>query len=148
LSTRTSTAVSAAVIDTGPLYALFDSKDRWHKKTHAWLAQNPQTQLISTWVVLAEVCHLLSQRLHNQAALDFLAWVKRGGVTIDTPEQNLTLDHILGTCTRYADLPMDLADASVAEAATRLGIRHILSVDPALTIFRDAKGRALNNLLN
>jgi len=30
----------AAVIDTGPLYALFDSKDRWHKKTHAWLGSN------------------------------------------------------------------------------------------------------------
>ena len=143
-----SARVSAAVIDTGPLYALFDSKDRWHKKAHAWLAQNPKTQLITTWVVLAEVCHLLSQRLHNQAALDFLAWIQRGGVSIDTPEQNLTLDHILTTCTRYADLPMDLADASVAETATRLGIRHILSVDPDLTIFRDAKGRSLNNLLN
>ncbi|MDI9334557.1 MAG: pilus assembly protein [Cytophagales bacterium] len=143
-----SVRVSAAVIDTGPLYALFDSKDRWHKKTHAWLAQNPKTQLITTWMVLAEVGHLLSQRLHNQAALDFLTWIQRGGVSIDTPEQNLTLDHILATCTRYADLPMDLADASVAEAATRLGVRHILSVDPDLTIFRDAKGRGLNNLLN
>ena len=148
MSSRTSPTLRAAVIDTGPLYALFDSKDRWHKKAHAWLAQNPKTQLITTWVVLAEVCHLLSQRLHNQAALDFLAWIQRGGVSIDTPEQNLTLDHILTTCTRYADLPMDLADASVAETATRLGIRHILSVDPDLTIFRDAKGRSLNNLLN
>jgi predicted nucleic acid-binding protein len=142
-----STRIAAAVIDTGPLYALFDSKDRWHKKTHTWLAQNPKTQLVTTWVVLAEVCHLLSQRLHNQAALDFLAWIQGGGVSIDTPEQNLTHDHILATCTRYADLPMDLADASVAEAATRLGIRHILSVDPDLTIYRDTKGRSLTNAL-
>ena len=48
---------------------------------------------------------------------------------------------------RLASLPLDLADASIAEAAERLGLRQILSVDADVDVYRDARGRPLTNLL-
>ena len=43
--------------------------------------------------------------------------------------------------------PLDLADASIAEAAARLGIHRIISIDADFDVYRDARGKALVNLL-
>jgi predicted nucleic acid-binding protein len=48
---------------------------------------------------------------------------------------------------RFADLPFDLADASVAEAAMRLRVRHVLSLDADFDVYRDRAGKPLVNLL-
>lgn len=139
-------SVRAAMVDSGPLLALFNRNDHWHARSVAWLKTNPQVALHSTWPVLTEVCALLARRIHNQAALDFLQWVQRGGVWVDQPAE-ASLTAVLGICERFASLPLDLADASIAEAAQRLAIRHVVSIDKDFGIYRDAKGQPLINLL-
>ena len=42
---------------------------------------------------------------------------------------------------RFASLPFDLADASIAEAAARLKIRHLISIDTDFEAYRDRAGR-------
>ena len=64
--------VVSALVDSGPLLALFNASDHWHGRVLAWLAAHPETRLVSTWPVLTEVCALLARRIHNEAALDFL----------------------------------------------------------------------------
>ena len=135
-----------ALIDSGPLLALFNRSDRWHAPTVAWLQANPQVRLHSTWPVLTEVCALLARRIHNAAALDFLQWVQRGAVQLDSPA-DWSLTSVLAICQRFASLPLDLADASIAEAAERLQIRCIVSIDKDFDVYRDAKGQVLRNLL-
>ena len=135
-----------ALIDSGPLLALFNRSDKWHAPTLAWLQANPQVRLHSTWPVLTEVCALLARRIHNGAALDFLQWVQRGAVQLDAPA-DWSLTSVLAICQRFASLPLDLADASVAEAAERLQIRFIVSIDKDFDVYRDAKGQVLVNLL-
>lgn len=135
-----------ALIDSGPLVALFNRSDRWHAPTVAWLQANPQVRLHSTWPVLTEVCALLARRIHNAAALDFLQWVQRGAVQLDSPA-DWSLTSVLAICQRFASLPLDLADASIAEAAERLQIRCIVSIDKDFDVYRDAKGQVLRNLL-
>jgi predicted nucleic acid-binding protein len=54
---------------------------------------------------------------------------------------------VLAISERFRDLPFDLADASVAEAASRLRIRHVLTLDADFDIYRDKAGRALVNVL-
>lgn len=139
--------VQDALIDSGPLLALFNRSDKWHAPTRIWLQANPQVRLHSTWPVLTEVCALLARRIHTDAALDFLQWVQRGAVQLDAPA-DWSLTSVLAICQRFASLPLDLADASIAEAAERLGIRHVVSIDKEFEIYRDAKGQALKNLLN
>ena len=84
--------------------------------------------------------------MHNQAALDFLLWVERGGVRVDTPA-DIFLSQMRRISQRFASLPLDLADASIAEAAERLGIRRIVSIDADFDVYRDARGKPLANLL-
>ena len=138
--------VQDALIDSGPLLALFNRGDKWHAPTLALLQAQPQLRLHSTWPVLTEVCALLARRIHNDAALDFLQWVQRGAVQLDSPA-DWSLTSVLAICQRFATWPLDLADASIAEAAERLGIRHVVSIDQDFDVYRDAKGQALVNLL-
>jgi uncharacterized protein len=135
-----------ALIDSGPLLALFNRSDKWHGPTMAWLQAHTQVRLHSTWPVLTEVCALLARRIHNAAALDFLQWVQRGAVQLDAPA-DWSLTSVLAICQRFASLPLDLADASIAEAAERLRIRYIVSIDKDFDVYRDVKGQALLNLL-
>ena len=76
---------------------------------------------------------------------------------LDPPEKSLRQDtrrlepdpcvgHSLKICQRIASLPLDLADASIAEAAERSGFSH-LSIDQDVGIDRQAKGQTLRNLL-
>lgn len=134
------------LIDSGPLLALFNGADRWHTAVVAWLQHNPRVQLVSTWPVLTEVCALLARRIHNAAALDCLTWVQRGGLVLDVPNDS-SLTEVLRISHRFASLPFDLADASIAETAQRRGIARILSVDADFDVYRDSRGRALVNLL-
>ncbi len=48
---------------------------------------------------------------------------------------------------RFASLPFDLADASIAEAAARLRIAAVLSIDSDFDVYRDRAGQPLANLL-
>jgi len=135
------------LVGSGPLLALFNAGDSWHARVLAWLKAHPAMALVSTWPVLTEVCALLARRVHNQAALDFLLWVERGGLRVDAPIDT-SLPQMRRIAQRFASLPLDLADASIAEAAERLGLRHILSVDADFDVYRDGRGRPLTNLLN
>lgn len=134
------------LVDSGPLIALFNGADHWHSPVRGWLQANPGTTLVSTWPVATEVCALLARRIHNNAALDFLRWAQRGGITLERAAEG-SLTEVLRLSERFADLPFDLADASIAEAAARLKLRHILSIDPDFDVYRDRAGKPLLNLL-
>jgi uncharacterized protein len=134
------------LIDSGPLFALFDQRDAWHARVVVWLKANPKVTLVTTWSVLTEASAFLARRVHQQAALDLLRWAIRGGLTVDSAPQE-SLVTVLSISERFADLPFDLADASVAEAASRLRIRRILTIDADFEVYRDHDGRVLQNML-
>jgi uncharacterized protein len=134
------------LVDSGPLIALFNRHDRWHEAVLGWLEGNPAAALHTTWPVATEVCALLARRIHNDAALDFLRWSQRGGIALQ-PAAEGSLTEVLRISERFASLPFDLADASIAEAAARLRIRHVLSIDADFDVYRDRSGRPLTNLL-
>jgi uncharacterized protein len=134
------------LVDSGPLLARFNRSDNWHTIIVEWLSVNPKIKLITTWCVLIEVCTMLSRRVHNDAALDVLRWALRGGITVDGAPQE-SLISLLTISERFADLPFDLTDASIAEAGERMRIRQILSIDSDFDVYRDRVGHALQNVL-
>lgn len=140
------THAGPVLVDSGPLIALFNAADRWHAPVLAWLRDNPRATLMSTWPVATEVCALLARRIANDCALDFLRWVQRGALVLQ-PAAEGSVTEVLRISERFADLPFDLADASIAEAAARLKIRHLLSLDADFDVYRDRSGRPLVNLL-
>ena len=126
---------------------MFDARDGWHGLVLAWLREHPRVRLVTTWSVLTEVTALLARpgaqrRLRSTS----LRWVDRGAVSLDVPGAG-SLREALETAERSADLPFDLADASIAEAAGRLRIDHVLSIDRDFVVYRDKAGRRLINPL-
>jgi predicted nucleic acid-binding protein len=139
-------ALVRVVVDSGPLIALFCPADHWHQPVVTWLRDHPGAQLFTTWPVMTEVCAMLAHRVRHEAAIDFLRWVQLGAMVVEGAD-DATLGELLRISERFADLPLDLADASVAEAAGRLGLRNILSIDTDFDVYRDRSGRPLTNLL-
>jgi predicted nucleic acid-binding protein len=138
------------LVDSGPLVALFNRSDAWHERVLLWIQANSQARMLTTWPVLTEVCALLARRIANEAALDFLRWASEGALVLDAPsaeDLSDTLGNVLRISECFRDLPFDLADASIAEAALRHGIQHVLTIDSDFDVYRDAKGKALRPVL-
>ncbi len=111
--------------DTGPLVGLFDPRDPAHDRCREALARL-RGPLLSTTPVLTEAFHLLSPGSKGSAALR--EFVKTGGLSVwffDTEG----MERAFELMDRYADQPMDLADASIVVAAERLGTRRVLTLD-------------------
>ena len=131
------------LIDSGPLIALFDRKDRYHQKVLDFL-KNYRGELLTTWAVLTEVSHMLDFNLHAQ--LDFLKWVERGGVIVyDIPQTSLHL--LIEMMQNYTNVPMDLADATLMYVAHTEEIKEIVSIDSDFDIYRTLKQGFLENRL-
>ena len=131
-----------AVIDSGPLIALFDQDDAFHEPA-CDLLRNYAGTLHSTVAVLTEVIHLLDFSV--QAQLDFLGWVRDGGVQIQDIRTE-DLSRICELTEKYADLPMDFADASLMRIAERERISKVISIDRDFYIYRRNNRQALDNL--
>ena len=135
-----------AVVDSGPLIALFDRDDAFHQRVVGFLARQPGLRLLTTWAVLNETCALLCSRVGKQAELDFLAWAESAGLTV-AAQDAASLPRIRALSEKYRDLPFDFADASVAVLAGESGIDQVLTLDRDFDIYRDPRGKRLRNLL-
>jgi predicted nucleic acid-binding protein len=134
--------VPNALIDAGPLIALFDRDDKYHAGTRELLARTKAT-LVTTWPVVTETWHMLD--FSSDAQLDFLQWVFRGGARLH-PQSELDLERIIALTKRYRDRPMDLADASLVAASERLGVLQIISLDRDFDIYRSGDKKRFENL--
>lgn len=137
------TAPQRVIIDAGPLIGWFDAADAHHAAVKAFL--NPyRGELLSTWPVLTEVCHLLPDSL----VPGFLRWVGHGGLTlVDVPAHTSLV--LADRMDKYADLPMDLADASLIWLAETTGVLDVLTIDRRdFGIYRTVRGMALRNVLD
>jgi len=94
--------------------------------------------------VLTEVTHLLDFSV--QAQLDFLGWVRDGGIHLhDIASEDLS--RICELTEKYSDLPMDFADATLMHLAERERISKVISIDRDFYIYRKKDRLALDNLL-
>jgi uncharacterized protein len=137
---------NAVVVDSGPLIALFDRDDAYHKLAVDFLASHTGLRLVTTWAVINETSALLGARVGKQAELDFLTWVERGGVSL-AQQDGVAFSKIKSLIEKYRDLPFDFADASVAILAEQSGLTQILTLDRDFDIYRDARGKRLKNVL-
>ena len=133
-------------LDSGFLYALVDRRDAWHSRAAA-LAGTAAEGWITTWPVLAEVCHLYHRRLTARLAIDLMADVADGELAVwDVPPERF--HRIPALMQQYAQLPMDLADASLVLLAEHLGHGRILSTDERdFGAYRWKRHQPFDNLL-
>lgn len=140
-----STAVkfpAVTLVDAGPLIALFDRSDKLHGPMEDFF-RTFVGQMHTTWPVVTEVCHFLD--VPYQRA--FISWLRRGGahLTDIEPAALGTLDALI---TKYADHPMDLADASLVWLGAKLKISDIITIDrDDFSVYRGTGGKPFRNLL-
>ena len=127
------------LVDTGPLVALMNKRDRHHQRFVEYL-KFFQGQLVTTWPVLTEVTH----HVPVGKAVEIIALVRDGALEII--DLGNAGERIHDLMKKYADRPMDLADASLVWAAEHTGIEQVMTIDSDFAVFRLANGHRLQVL--
>ncbi len=138
-----------AVIDAGPLIALFDKSDAYHQKVKHRLEEyrkHAHGRLITTWPIITEVAYILEAHVHLEAQLDFLEWIALGGLEMfDLIRAHLS--RIIELQKKYSNLPMDFADATLLVGAEALDTTKVFSLDKDFSIYRLLGKRHMENLM-
>jgi predicted nucleic acid-binding protein len=131
------------IVDTGPLVAYFNRRDRWHR----WVADqmaalNPP--LVTCEAVLTEACFLI-QRAGGRP-VDLIRKVAQRSleIGIDLEEDAAGVESLMQ---RYADTPMSLADACLVRLTERFPDCRLFTLDSDFEHYR-RNGRQVIPLLH
>ena len=118
------------LIDTGAILALLDVSDPWHDSCAAAIREI-RLPLATTASVVGEVFHFVGE--HGLAK----AWqmLRKGTITL-SPILDGDLPDLERLMLKYADRPMDFADATLVRLAEREGLTTILTVDQDFDVYR------------
>jgi predicted nucleic acid-binding protein len=120
------------LVDTGPLVAFVNARDRHHSWAKDQLAAM-RPPLATCDAVLTEVCYLVRGGVEGPAAI--LAMLSRGLLT-----SSFRLEEHAETTTRlmrrYASVPMDLADACLVRMTELAEDPVVLTLDDDFLIYR------------
>ncbi len=122
------------IIDAGPLVALIDADEADHEMCRTVLGQLV-LPLITTWPAFTEAMYLLS-RAGGSVAREAL-W--RLGLTERLRVLDLSrsaVERSAKLMAKYADLPMDLADATLVAVAEEHGTRRVFTLDSDFQVYR------------
>ncbi len=133
------------IVDSGPLYALFDKDDQHHALSRQWFAAN-RRPLITNAAVITEVTHLLGRWCSADHQLIFLEFLSQPGWGIE--RLAFDLPRIRSLMDQYRDLPADFTNASLLALAERLRIMDIVSTDIRdFSVYKPKHTERMNNLL-
>ena len=111
--------------DTGALLAFLDADDKWHGRCVAAF-DRLRLPLGTTAAVLAELFHLLGGDPRGVPAV----WrLLRSDAIAVLPVVDDDLPALEELMQRYADRPMDFADATLVHTANRTGVSTVFTID-------------------
>ena len=113
------------LLDTGPIVATLDPRDQWHTEC-AGAVQRQADRCLTSEAVVTEACYFAARTGRSGAVV--LEMLLELGVPIVSVEHRG-----LRTCARlmdrYANVPMDFADATLVALAEVFEIRRVLTLD-------------------
>jgi uncharacterized protein len=139
-------ALKLRLVDTGPLVAYLDRTDAEHETVvaslDAWTGR-----LATTSAVVTEAMHVVAEDRQGPRLLaQFLA---SAAVEVHDFTRPADLPPLVDLMERYANVPMDFADATLVLLAEALGVNDIVTLDRrGFCAFRTRKGRALRAVLD
>jgi uncharacterized protein len=134
------------LVDTGPLVAYLDAADPTHAEVVARMDAFTG-RLATTSSVVTEAMHFVAQASEGPRLLADLL------IACDAEVHDFTdpagLLESVSLMERYANVPMDFADATLVLLAEALGAHDLLTLDRrGFSAFRTRKGRALRLVLD
>lgn len=136
--------MTVALLDTGVIVAWLDRRQVWHEACAEYVS-NSDDRLVTCEAVITEACHLLK---HIPSAVDaVLANVQVGNfiLPLSAAEQASRVRKLLK---RYANVPMDFADACLVDLADALQSGRILTLDSDFQIYRWGRRRPFDLLID
>ncbi len=131
------------IVDTGPLVAYFNRRDRWHSwVTQQMAALNPP--LVTCEPVLAEACFLIQRGGGKPADLVRKVAQRNLEIGIEIDEEASGLESLMK---RYEDTPMSLADACLVRLTERIPDCRLFTLDSDFEHYR-RNGRQVIPLLH
>ena len=131
------------MLDTGPLVALLNRRDRYHRwTTEEWADVEPP--VLTCEAVLTEACFLLRKSPRGPAAILELVGRAVIKVAYDVEADVEALGRLM---TRYADVPMSLADACLVRIIERQPDATVLTLDRDFRVYRSHGRRVIPALM-
>ncbi len=113
------------IIDTGPIVALFDKDDKYHRLCVETL-KGIREPLVTTWPVLTEAFCLLNFSWNVQD--DLWRFIERGGIKIEPLGENI-YSRCRELMRRYRELPMDFADATLVAIGEEMKLTTVFTLE-------------------
>ncbi len=138
--------MSTWLLDTGPLIAALNRRDPAHVRCTAILG-DANGPLLTTGAVVTEAMHFLNAQTGGAAALvEFLDEAQVDIRDCFGQEQLHGAARLMG---KYADTPMDFADATLVMLADETGCAEILTLDVrGFRTYRFRSNRRFNLILD
>lgn len=134
------------LVDTGPFVAYLDRADPNHEAVAACLDAFAG-QLVTTAAVVTEVMYFVSDT--KNGALSFAELLTGATIHIVDALQPSRVLAAARLMDKYADTPMDFADATLVGAADHLGILDILTLDRrGFSTYRTSTGKRFRLVLD
>lgn len=131
------------LVDSGPLYALFDRDDDFHSPVRSWFAGN-RRPLITNSAVVSEVTFLLGRWCGTDHQLLLLEFLQQPGWLVEDLAPDLP--RIRELVDRYRDVPAGFTGASLVAMSERLRCIEVATTDRrAFSVYRPAHVNRLNN---
>ena len=126
--------------DAGPLIALIDRRDPHHSRCVA-AASTFHGPLLSTWPAFTEAMYLLGAAARWSGQEPLWRMIRSGHLLLaeTTPTMLVRMPSLME---QYADVPMDLADASLVALAEERGLREVFTLDHDFRVYRLPDGAA------
>jgi predicted nucleic acid-binding protein len=115
------------LVDAGPLLAFIAQRDAYHTAC-VEILRSLNTNLITTLPALAEAMYFALDR-YGQKAVNALWTDIFDELVLIENLQPADYPRMQVLMAKYADLPMDFADASLVAVAERLSINRVFTVD-------------------
>jgi len=120
--------------DAGPLVALIDADETDHEVCRLVLARL-RLPLLTTWPAFTEAMYLLS-RAGGRAGQEALWKLTLSGRLDIADLSRPALERSSQLMAKYADTPMDLADATLVALAEERGDRRVFTLDTDFHVYR------------
>ena len=134
------------LLDTGPLVAYLDANDRAHLDVADRL-DSFGGQLATTSAVITEAMHFVATRRNGPRLLaEFVVASAMEVYDLSRPPELLEAVSLME---KFADLPMDFADATLVLLAEGLSVDQILTLDRrGFSVYRTRRRRHLRLVLD
>lgn len=120
------------ILDTGPFVALVDRSETRHRDCVEVL-ERWNGPIVTTEAVVTETLHLVGPAWQPQSAV--LQFLLRGAVAV-VPSSVESLRRVVRLMEKYADRPMDYADATLVALAEDLDTDRVFTLDRDFAIYR------------